>query len=1625
MWFCAGSGYLNFWDPCIQAFWSSILPTGLVFVFCLAAIPLPRAAQQLVLPLISPLKHFLTIQEAEALEREIPEGRFEVETSNLVPLWPTFVLAFVGTIEWLCWIAAGVYGLYEQDTNSWMTILPFFVALSWFYTIIRQFFNQAVTPPFDIFALYIVLFSGSILRLGGLLFDYIVFGNPLPSTFTLAAHLVNLLAILSLLVIILNMPLSLPSSRVNPKDIGQTVSAEDYTSLWGWITFSWIYPLIRRGRYSTLNEDDVWDLSPTSRSRLIFTKFSSLRCQTLLQRLWLSNSRDLIIDFVLTLLCVGLNYSGPFFLKRILDSVDTAYPTPESRTKAYIYAFLAFGVSLLKAQTEAQHLWYGRRASIRIRSELMASIYDKALKRKDYSGLVDTNKDNQNSSSQKGDELKDKLNKGGKSTRDISSKSHEPKAGADVGKIVNLMAGDTNRIARTVSSAYFIYAAPFEIMVAGLFLYQLLGLSAFAGLVVLVVVWPINNLIARRSVRNQKGSLVAGDKRMSVVNELISAIKFVKLFAWEEKWIAKTMDAREVEIKWITNTRTNQVFFHLLWTCAPIFVSIVSFFTYVMQGNELTIGVAFTAIALFNMVRAPLNVIPGWIVQIIQTNVALKRISVFLDEEEVDEQVSSLKTKIYSDIPLDEGFGMENASFKWNDTTRTKPRNSPASSASSLTTDHPSTSINGGSSTQSTSHEGSNAFELRDIDIKFPDGQLTVVTGPTASGKTALLLAVLGELTLLDGRILMTKDPSRVDENGLMHSISYCSQSPWLRHQSIKDNILFDYPYEEARYNEVVECCALKPDLEMLEDGDLTEIGARGVNLSGGQKARVALARAVYAQTKYVLLDDPLSAVDAHTSRFLYDKLILGSLLKNRTVVLVTHHVQLVLPGAFYYIRLLHGRVDVQGLTKDLLEQGLVEALEESDKQLVDLDLVPNDNVEKEKVSQSKKKAKKPKQLVKAEHRSVGGVKWTIYNRYLNASSYWTWIILALLVGIIQLLGIAEKLWLKTWGEAYKVDGHQVYLPMKGAEWPKAFEHPLFYVSVYAAIALGSALISVLAAIIQYTGALRASKILFRQLLIAVVRATFRFHDITPQGRMMNRFGKDIEVIDKTLVSSLQAVNTSLAGFFSAGITIVVVFPYFLIPAAFMSVAYRELALGYLNTGRDLRRMESNTRSPIFSHFGELLEGIVTVRAFSAEKRFLDDLHSKIDVTSKMWYTFWMTNRWLLLNFDVLGAISVLITTLFSISMLTNNAGLAGLCITSAMAFTLSVYWACRHWTTLELDLNAVERVVEYLDIPQEPPAVIEPNRVPAYWPSSSQSSSLLVVEKLEVQYAPDLPAVLNGISFALKAGERVGLLGRTGSGKSTLAMSILRFVDPSKGKIEIDGIDISTIGTHDLRSHLTFIPQDATLFSGTLRDNLNPFNEFTDAECIDALRRVHMINDSNTTLKRSPSSLSGESSSKASPRLESDSESGREGTEESQSTKAEVVRITKPHITLDSQVSAGGNNFSQGQRQLIAMARALLRRSSIIILDEATSSIDFETDAVIQATIREEFTTSLLLTVAHRLRTVIDYDRLIVLDKGQVVEFDTPWNLIQKSDGVFRNMCIKSGSFYELEAVARAASNT
>ncbi|KAH8823481.1 multidrug resistance-associated ABC transporter [Flagelloscypha sp. PMI_526] len=1580
---------------------------------------------------------FLTLEEAldATRNREQPNNQ---DHATLRP-WPLSALPVVTLVQTLFWLAIGIRTVVVGEDYA----VPYFViASTWIYATLRPTVKPSRVIMWDLFLLSLAHIFGAI---------FLVYRSLGQSTLFVAVSAFNIVLAFAFYIVHGFMPLAVPSHGIRPEDVGKSISSEDYTSLLGWITFMWTYPIMRKGRKNTLNEDDVPELSPTFQARPLFEKCMSLFFYTILISLHIgrgthlavhvfrTNSFDFFLEWILTLFSVICEYASPFFLKLILDTIDNdTHPNGSrkseeelfaDRRKAVIYAFMLWLAGYMKAVSDVNHLWFGRRALTRTRTVLMTAIYDKALKRVSL-----TSTRSQSMTEKEG----------------AAVDTTQPKKGADLGKVINLMTADMSKIYNFLVSAWFMYANPFQLVIAAVFLFKLLGWSAFVGFSVLLLGMPLNTWLSKRTVAIAKKINLARDKRMTVVTEVISSIKFIKFFAWEENWVDRTMEKRRNEIKQIIRARINEVFYTLYWMATPVAISVLSFTTYVATGNELTIGTAFTALQLFAMVRVPLNALPNLIVQTFTAWISLQRIATYLDEEEVSSQVSSLLSQTEERREESEGFdghnlSLDHATLKWNEVndnnisaTATKRKwFTLARMFMSQQPALPSTNSPNATPTEDTNHK----FELKDITVTFPEGKLSLIVGPTACGKTAMLMSLLGEMTLVDGRLIMSKNASSIND-GLIQSFAYAAQVPWLRHQSIKDNILFGYPFDEKRYGEVVESCALQPDFEMLEDGDRTEIGAGGVSLSGGQKARVALARAVYSPAKYVLLDDPLSAVDSHTSRFLFERLLSGPLLANRTVILVTHHVELVLPAASYLVHMLDGRIDFQGSITDLRERGLLDDVTYHENALAKEDVAEKETVIATavppeyasvgtKTSISDAAVKMPRKLVENEHREERAVKLPVYNTYLKSSGYWVWALMCLGVIFFQTTVVGEKLWINIWGSASEARTKEhstlifsarnlqtvlrystplnTTIAVQEHHWPDARQHPLYYVGIFAAICFSSALLQTLSAIFQYLGAVRASKVLFRNLLVSVVRATFRFHDTTPAGRLLNRFGKDVETIDDQLANKLWETSIGITGFVASLTVIAVVFPVFLLPAAIIFFLYLQITITYLNSARDLRRMEANTRSPIFSTFSELLDGIVTVRAFSKEKQFLDEFYGKVDLTTKIWYSFWMANRFLLLQFDTLGTTVTLVTCLLSISYLQGGAGLAGVCITSAMTFSWSIYWACRYYTELEMGLNSVERIAEYLEIPQEPPAVIESNRPPAYWPSTKEDAPLLTVRELEIKYAPELPSVLQGISFELKAGERVGLVGRTGSGKSTLAMSLFRFVDPSSGSICIDGLNIADIGIYDLRSRMTFIPQDATLFSGTIRDNLDPFGEHEDSECLDALYRVQLL-PRNTDASLTPSRASSEPSSLR-------PQSSVSGT----STTATTTE-TKTTISLDSEVSAGGANFSHGQRQLIAMARALLRRSSIVVLDEATSSIDFITDTKIQQTIREEFAGALLITVAHRLRTIIDYDRLIILDKGKVAEIDTPLGLIEKEDSIFRDMCLKSGTFQELLDLARGS---
>ncbi|KAL0573710.1 hypothetical protein V5O48_008254, partial [Marasmius crinis-equi] len=591
---------------------------------------------------------------------------------------------------------------------------------------------------------------------------------PAPSTASFIAYSFNLVALSAALGVVLDMPLGLPSTRVNKSEIGYSISPEDYTTVWEWMTFSWVHPLVQRGKSAALNENDVWNLSPTCQSRPIFIKSNNIPQSTLIRRIWAANSLDLILDATFTVASSCLSYLNPFFLNHILSSIDKnpVTITPADRSNAYIFACLMFLSSLAKAESDVQHLCFGRRAATRIWSELMAAIYDKALKRKDFSGAHDKSKVEEGNNDPTGDAFKVQ-----QSSKNDPDKKGEPKAGADVGKIVNLMASDANAISQAVTGLYLIYGSPLEIVLGCTYLYQLLGWSAFAGFAVLIAEWPLNTLLAKRSFRIQKGSMTARDKRTGVLYELIGAMRLTKFFAWEERWIDRVMDARRKELKWVVKARVNSIMFYTLWLSAPILLSIVSFAAYVAQGNGLTVSKAFAPRSL---------------------------------EKTKSQSKFPLSSRISRSLTSgseEEGLGLENATLKWNEFE--KERKDEGKKGKWNATRSPTASGNGStiapsSTTSETASRSDLNSELQDVSIVFLEGELTVVTGPTASGKTALPKAVLGEMTWKDWKRKV--DPCYKHITIYRSRLTFIPQGATLFSGTLRDNLDPSNEYSDAEF---------------------------------------------------------------------------------------------------------------------------------------------------------------------------------------------------------------------------------------------------------------------------------------------------------------------------------------------------------------------------------------------------------------------------------------------------------------------------------------------------------------------------------------------------------------------------------------------------------------------------------------------------------------------------------------------------------------------------------------------------------------------------------------------------------------------------------------------------------
>ena len=1428
-------------------------------------------------------------------------------------------------------------------------------------------------------------------------------------------------------------------------------SREPLASILSAVSFTWVDSIVWKGFRKTLELSDVWNLPLEDKAETILAGFRQIRkTHSLAVRLLLHFKVQVLLQGAWVVVASIFMFLPTMLLKAVLEYLEDTDSLPVSA--AWLYVILLFITGAVPAVCDGQGLWLGRKICIQLRAIIVGEIYSKTLRRR---AAASTDSDPEEGVTPKKTRFWTKLTwiwRQSQKPTDGAAPKKAKATQANNGTIINLMSIDSFKVAEVCSYLHFLWAAvPVQLVMAVSLLYSILGYSSFVGIGMMVLLLPLNLWIAHSFQAAQKRIMTATDGRIHVTNEVLQNIRIIKYFAWEQRFQNNVNEKRQTELNALWRKYVLWASAATIWSAVPILITLISFLMYTqVEKRPLLPSIAFPALSMFSLLRIPLDQLADMVAHVQESKVSVDRVEKFLEEEETEKYVQMRQSRRRS-LPQTR-IALENATLTWGTTTA----------------------------------DATDAFRLINVSVDFVLGQLNVIAGPTGSGKTSLLMALLGEMQLLDGRVYIPGGSIRQDlrpdpVTGLTESVAYCAQQAWLVNATIKENILFASPYDEDRYHEVIEICALERDLEILDAGDQTLVGEKGITLSGGQKQRVSLARAIYSNAKHILLDDCLSAVDSHTAKHIFEEALTGDLMIHRTCILVSHNVALTVPLAHFVVVLGNGKVMAQGTPQQIMDHGALgdELLKSRPVSRANSrppsPIISNPDEERSHLSGgnangsatpqargARSKSKPEKHFVdhRLETKATGSVKWGTIQMYLKAMGpWWYWIFAGGGFIATQLGSVATNLWIRQWANAYQThDAHTTHaavnafyaqpagnsLMLGGSHMQMPQTGPTtssfaitksapnvdagYYLGVYAVLGILYVCICFFREIILFWGSRRASWILHESLMSSILRAKFRFFDSTPLGQLTNRFSKDIQSLDQEVAPVAIGMLHSAASVLTIVVLISIITPGFLIPGFFITIMYVLAGLLYIRSSRDLKRIEAVQRSPLFQHFGETLSGVVTIRAYGDESRFIQDSHSKVNTHNRPFIYLWAANRWLAFRIDMAGALVQFFSAAFVVINADNiDPGAAGLALSYAITFTQNVLWLVRLYAANEQNMNAVERIQEYINVDQEAPAQVPETKPAANWPSHGTVEFI----GYGTRYRIDLDPVLKNLSFRIEAGQKIGIVGRTGAGKSSLALALFRGLEAEEGKILIDDVDIGLIGLQDLREAITIVPQDPTLFSGTLRSNLDPFELFADEDIFTALRRVQLISEIHSNSTQSGTTTPTDDSG-SSPTLqnspsppESQASLSANGTVKTDSTLAQVATNSKENRNifqdLSSPVAESGSNLSQGQRQLLCLARAMLKSPKVLVMDEATASIDYATDAKIQDTLRE-LTSNTILTIAHRLQTIIDYDRVLVLDKGEVIEYADPWELIQKEGGDFRAMCQTSGDFDTLFELAKKA---
>nr|QNH67948.1 ATP-binding cassette transporter subfamily C member 1 X9 [Brachionus plicatilis] len=1069
---------------------------------------------------------------------------------------------------------------------------------------------------------------------------------------------------------------------------------------------------------------------------------------------------------------------------------------------------------------------------------------------------------------------------------------------ATVGEMTNLMQVNTQSFVDLTAYINTLWSGPLQIAICIFLLWQYLGPACLAGVGVMVISIPLNGFISNRAKEYQTKKLKEQDSRIKMTNEVLSGIKVLKLYGWELSFRNLIDKIREKELDTLYKNGIYFVFIRFSFEITTFVVALASFIVYVVTGNNLNASTAFVSLTLFNTMRFPLILLPNVITMLIQANVSMTRIRTFLLRDELG------TNQIKHDNVAGEAVKFDNVDLGWSKTEKT----------------------------------------LHKLNFEVKKGELVAVVGSVGSGKSSLISGLLGEMHKFKGYI---------NVNG---STAYVSQQAWIQNTTLRNNILFGNDYDQDLYEKILSSCALVSDLEILPAGDQTEIGEKGINLSGGQKQRISLARSVYAKASVYAFDDPLSAVDANVGKHIFDSVIgPKGLLKQKTRIFATNSLSF-LSECDKIIMLDNGSIKEIGTYMELIEKKSAFS-----KFMGEHVLKQKVNQDEENLSTEAKNNQKfgrkiqddvnvGEKIIVKEKVETGQVKPKVLLEYFKSCTIFLSMVFIFLLIFSNIFQAGSSLWLSDWSD--KADDPQY----ENSTWNDKYVR----LGVYGSIGLVQNILMMVSEFIFVKMVIRSSRFLHSSMLYSILRSNMQFFESTPIGRIINRFSKDIEAVENMIPISYRSLVRCIFQVIFTVIMISFVTPFFLMPLIPISIVYYFVQRFYVAAMRQLKRLNSVSKSPIFSHFGETLTGVSTIRAYSSERRFIKQMEKKIDDNLSFFYPDTISNRWLAVRLELIGTLVTFFSCLFVVlSRDTLSAGNAGLSISFSLNVSQFLNLLVLMSANFESNLTSIERIKEYCETPQEAAWIKEDSRPPLEWPAQGQIN----FDQFSVKYREELDFVLKDINCVIAPGEKIGIVGRTGAGKSSLTLALFRILESIYGKIKIDNIDIKKIGLHDLRKKLTIIPQDPVLFSGSLRMNLDPFEEYSDDQIWMALDDAHL--------------------------------------------KSFVQELDKK---LDFECSEGGENLSVGQRQLICLARALLRKTKILVLDEATASIDHNTDDLIQATIRSQFKDCTVLTIAHRLNTIMDSTRIMVLDKGRIVEFDSPEKLLFNKDSLFFSMAYSVG---------------